>query len=204
MKKKTLVFTVAVALIASATFFYQPYKVVSKSMQPTLVENDLVVFKKFDVTASLKRGDIVMFNVLSNPNVVKRIIGLPGDRITYTNKLLSVIKTINNSELPNTATMPNSTLNLAKKGVETDMSDDAVERIMYSTYLGEISGKSYKYKISAFVPSREKHFFQQEDMPVGQWLVPDNMIFVLGDNRDLSLDSRIYGFIPFENINGIM
>jgi len=204
MKIKLIGSFVTVATLIYVAYLYTPYKVVSKSMLPTLVENEIVVFKKYDNIHSLEHGDIVMFNVLSNPNVVKRIIGLPGDKITYSNKSLSVIKHCDIKGLPNKVTPLNCATDIVINGDETDISDNAVDRIMYSIFLGSIGKTHYKYTISSFVPSREKHFFVQEGNPIGQWVVPEGMIFVLGDNRDLSLDSRIYGFIPFEKINGIM
>ena len=109
----------------------------------------------------------------------------------------------NISALPKSAAESNQAFNLAKKGRKTDISDDAVNRILYTTFAGKIDTTDYKYQITSFVPNREKNYYQQLGFPVGEWLIPDDMLFVMGDNRDLSLDSRIYGFIPLGNVSGI-
>jgi signal peptidase I len=198
MKKNFFVLLAVISIIVCYAFIFRPYKVLSNSMVPTLVENDVIVFKQFNFIANLERGNIVMFSVLSNTNVVKRIVGLPGDIITYIDKTLTVTKNCPNQPL---LYCP---INVAVNGDVTEMSNDPVHRIMYSTFIEEIDGTSYKFQLTSFVPSREKHFFQQEDMPVGKWVVPNDMIFVLGDNRDLSLDSRIYGFVNFDDISSVM
>ena len=124
---------------------------------------------KTDITKPIKRGDVMVFSYPRDPsiNYVKRVIGLPGDHISYYNKSLYVNNAIINREHV----------------------EDIEE---YSVYIED--NTETEYYISLIRGSKSKLD--------GEVQVPDNQYFVLGDNRDNSNDSRVWGFVPEQNLIG--
>ncbi|MFZ6673939.1 signal peptidase I [Undibacterium sp. Xuan67W] len=187
------------------SFLYEPFKIPSSSMLPTLFVGDLILVNKFTYGIRLpilnkkvieinnpQRGDVMVFKYPENPAVdyIKRVVGVPGDKIVYKNKRLSVNgKDISYEMLP-------------------DFLDE--ERLSYSKQLKEdLTGVQHSIlndeQSPAFVrdphqfPLRELCNYDNEGfsctVPVGQY-------FMMGDNRDNSLDSRYWGFVPDQNIVG--
>jgi signal peptidase I len=187
------------------SFLYEPFKIPSSSMVPTLVIGDLILVNKYaygvrlpiinkkiiDVGAP-QRGDVMVFKYPEDPSLdyIKRVVGVPGDKIVYRNKRL----TINGKELSYDA------LN--------DYLDE--EHLNYSKqYQEDLSGVKHRIlndeRAPAFVPNphdfpaRERCSYNVEGFSC---TVPDGQYFMMGDNRDNSLDSRYWGFVPDQNIVG--
>jgi len=132
-----------------------------------------------------RRGDVFVFRY-PNPehdpkkqgeDYIKRVIGLPGDEITYRNKVLYV----NDKEIPQTYVGPfvgsgDEGRRMAGAEIHDEMLSDATHKILKSRML---------------VPGRE-----------GTWKVPAGHYFAMGDNRDNSEDGRYWGFVPEENLVG--
>ncbi|MFZ6844767.1 signal peptidase I [Undibacterium sp. RuTC16W] len=187
------------------SFLYEPFKIPSSSMLPTLFVGDLILVNKFTYGIRLpilnkkvieinnpQRGDVMVFKYPENPAVdyIKRVVGVPGDKIIYKNKRLSVNgKDISYEMLP-------------------DFLDE--ERLSYSKQLKEdLTGVQHSIlndeQSPAFVrdphqfPLRELCNYDNEGFSC---TVPAGQYFMMGDNRDNSLDSRYWGFVPDQNIVG--
>ncbi|HEY4316206.1 MAG TPA: signal peptidase I [Herbaspirillum sp.] len=187
------------------SFLYEPFKIPSSSMVPTLMVGDLILVNKFDYGIRLpiinkkiidvgnpQRGDVMVFRFPKDTTVdyIKRVVGVPGDRIVYKNKKLTV-----NGEPLSYKALP-------------DFLDE--QTLSYSGQLEETLG-GVKHRIlndqraPTYVPNPD-NFPQRElcsyDIEGFSCTVPEGQYFMMGDNRDNSLDSRYWGFVPDENIVG--
>lgn len=198
-------FPVIALVFVLRSFLYEPFKIPSSSMVPTLVIGDLILVNKFTYGIRLpiinkkiielnnpQRGDVMVFKYPKDPSLdyIKRVIGVPGDKITYKNKRLSINgKEVSYESLP-------------------DYLDD--EHLSYSKqYLEGLSGVSHKIlnddRAPSYVqnpdpfPYRERCTYNAEGFTC---TVPAGHYFMMGDNRDNSLDSRYWGFVSDENIVG--
>jgi signal peptidase I len=169
------------------TFIVQAFEIPSDSMERTLLVGDYLLVNKIAYAQGgiwssflpydkLKRGDIVVFRYPLNPSqhFVKRVIGVPGDRIHLLNKQVFV----NGKPITESYTIYKST--------QPDFFRDDFPTTKY---------------ISGNVDS--KWWIQMRKLiEDGNLIVPEGHYFVLGDNRDDSLDSRYWGFVPQENVVG--
>jgi signal peptidase I len=187
------------------SFLYEPFKIPSSSMVPTLQVGDLILVNKFTYGIRLPvlnkkiievgqphRGDVMVFKYPKDMTLdyIKRVVGVPGDKIVYKNKQLTV-----NGQA------------LAYKPLP-DYLDE--ERLTYSKqYLENLTGRehrilndenapSYVQNPDAF-PQRELCSYNAEGFAC---TVPAGQYFMMGDNRDNSADSRYWGFVPDKNIVG--
>ncbi len=185
-------FPVLLIVLVFRSFLFEPFKIPSGSMIPTLLVGDFIVVNKFAYGIRLpvlnrkiiaigepRRGDVVVFRYPVDPavNFIKRAVGLPGDTIAYRDKQLFI-----NGE----------------KVAETDagrFGSDAVkctvpaaDASLYREQLGDANHSILRHEHSG---GRN-----------GQWVVPEGHYFMMGDNRDRSNDSREWGFVPEENILG--
>jgi len=198
-------FPVIAVVFGLRSFVVEPFKIPSGSMIPTLLIGDFILVNKFSYGVRLpvinkkiinvgdpKPGDVMVFRYPVDPSFdyIKRVIGVPGDKISYKNKRLS----INGVEVPTAATADY----LHK------------DRAVYSKQLVEtIGGKPHKIlnddersllidPITRF-PYFENCLYNNAGV---ECTVPPGHYFMMGDNRDNSLDSRFWGFVPEENIVG--
>ena len=185
-------FPVLLLILVFRSFLAEPFKIPSGSMMPTLLVGDFILVNKFAYGLRLpvlntkilsvgepKRGDVFVFRYPENPkeDYIKRVIGLPGDEITYRNKTLF----INGKEIPESYVGPYTgpsepTNRMAGAQVKLEQLDGVDHRIMELPQL-QIGHE-------------------------GTWKVPDGYYFAMGDNRDNSLDSRFWGFVPEANLVG--
>ncbi|MCS7245221.1 MAG: signal peptidase I [candidate division WOR-3 bacterium] len=194
-KKKTLrehlegwIWTIVIVLLLRESVI-QAYLIPSSSMEDTLLAGDFVLATKFDFGLRVpftdikmfsgklpKRGDIVIFSypLEKNKDFVKRVIGLPGDTIEIRNKVLYVNH---------------------KKLVET-----------YATYKDTHTYPSLDLSSEDFMKlwlegkfSNGQRFVRDNFGPI---VVPDGKVFVLGDNRDYSFDSRFWGPLDIRYLKG--
>ncbi len=192
-------FPVILIVLLFRSFIAEPFKIPSGSMMPTLLVGDFILVNKFAYGLRLpvlgtkivpvgepKRGDVFVFRY-PNPDhdpkkegvdYIKRVIGLPGDEITYRNKTLYV----NGQEAPQTLLGPFvGTGEEGRKMAGTEVADEA---------LPEVTHQILKF------PSLSRGGME------GTWHVPAGHYFAMGDNRDNSEDSRYWGFVPEENVVG--
>lgn len=182
----------------------EPFKIPSGSMYPTLYVGDFIFVNKFAYGFKLpfsdlfgkpkvlvdrappKRGDIIVFLYPRDPSVhyIKRVIGLPGDTVELKEKIIY----INNQPQPATevdAALKDSTID--------DIHDERYGKDHMRMFHEQLGDKKHLMMIDLH-NDYNNHF--------GPITVPEGHIFVMGDNRDFSNDSRFWGFVPFENIAG--
>jgi signal peptidase I len=172
------------------SFVFEPYRIPSGSMMPTLVNGDYifvkkysyglrwpVIEKKFLETDEPERGDVVVFRLPSEPSVnyIKRVVGLPGDVIVYDGARLTI-----NGELMPLSGYPD---------IETD-----VKGFFYKERLGE---REHAIRHSVDILGRTG-----SNPRLQVFEVPDGNYFMMGDNRDNSQDSRYIGPIPETHLVG--
>jgi signal peptidase I len=198
-------FPVILIVFVLRSFLFEPFKIPSGSMIPTLRIGDLILVNKFVYGLRLpvintkitdgtppKRGDVMVFRYPPKPSLdyIKRVVGLPGDEVSYLNKHLS----INGVPVP-TKQLP-------------DFFEEDVMRYFkqYQEVLGththgiliDEDRPAYIPGASNF-PGRENCHYSVEGVTCK---VPPNTYFMMGDNRDNSEDSRYWGFVPDANIVG--
>jgi len=198
-------FPVILVVFLLRSFLFEPFKIPSGSMIPTLLINDLILVNKFHYGVRLpvintkiidyktpQRGDVMVFRYPPKPSLdyIKRVVGLPGDEVAYLNKKL----TVNGQPVTKTA-LP-------------DFFDE--DSMRYARQFQELAG-SRGYRIlndedrPAFIPGTEDFPFKQNCRYSTEGVVckvPEGHYFMMGDNRDNSLDSRYWGFVPDKNIVG--
>jgi signal peptidase I len=201
-------FPVICAVFFMRSFLFEPFKIPSGSMIPTLLVGDLILVNKFHYGIRLpvinkkiisnhnpERGDVMVFRYPVNPSLdyIKRVVGLPGDKIAYINKKL----TINGTPIEQTP--------LAEFYDE----DSLRYSLQYAEKLGTVQHRLLIDKDRPpFVPPQaiEESFpFKDNCSYSGEGVVctvPSGHYFMMGDNRDNSQDSRFWGFVPDENIVG--
>ena len=185
-------FPVLLAVMVLRSFIYEPFRIPSGSMMPSLLVGDFILVNKYTYGLRLpvvhakvtegnapQRGDVAVFRFPDNESLdfIKRIIGLPGDHISYYNRRLM----LNGEPLP------------------VEFSE---------TYAGQGSGQENMRGGEVYVEKiGVRQYTMMTDPEVkfsanGELIVPEGHFFVMGDNRDHSNDSRFWGFVPEANLVG--
>lgn len=198
-------FPVIALVFVLRSFLYEPFKIPSSSMVPTLMVGDLilvnkyvygirlpVINKKVIEISSPKRGDVVVFKYPKDTSLdyIKRVVGVPGDVVEYRNKKLLVNgKEVEYEPLPDF--LDEQALTYSRQ---------FVERLDGKQYRIIVEDKAPPYVTSPDdFPHRENCTYNAEGF---RCTVPSGHYFAMGDNRDNSLDSRYWGFVPDEYIVG--
>lgn len=185
-------FPVIVIVLIVRSFLAEPFRIPSSSMMPNLQDGDFILVNKFTYGLRLpvldtkivemglpERGDVVVFRYPVNPreNYIKRVVGLPGDQVEYRNKTIFI-----NGE-------PQAQERIGRYlGVGAGREMDGADHLRES--LGERQHE---------ILMRPNQLGRQGE---GRWVVPEGHYFVMGDNRDDSADSRVWGFVPEQNLVG--
>ena len=198
-------FPVILIVFLLRSFLVEPFKIPSSSMVPTLLVGDFILVNKYTYGIRLPvvnrkivelgrpdRGDVMVFRFPEDPSLdyIKRVIGVPGDRVEYRNKRLS----INGKPVP-------------LRQVDDYLSK---ERMQFSRrYIETVNGVGHEILLdddapAALMPARAfPHAGNCNYNSSGlACTVPPGHYFIMGDNRDNSSDSRVWGFVPDENIVG--
>lgn len=200
-------FPVLLVVFVLRSFAFEPFKIPSGSMIPTLLVGDLIVVNKYTYGLrmpithqkltegnAVARGDVVVFRYPPKPSIdfIKRVVALPGDKIAYLNKQLTINgQPIAQNKLP-------------------DFLDKGESRY-FEHYQEQLDGHPHAIIVdpkrspfitgSADFPEQERKFCQYSVDGV-TCEVPPGHFFMVGDNRDNSLDSRYWGFVPQANVVG--
>lgn len=184
-------FPVLLLVFLLRSFLFEPFRIPSGSLEPTLLTGDFILVNKFNYGVRLpvvhkkilanhtpQRGDIMVFRWPPNPSYdfIKRVIGLPGDKISYINKELFV----NGQKIPQ---------EFIKDSLARDESGSEWKAQQKQE---DLLGIKHDIYIDSAKSSRDFRDIT----------VPEDMYFVMGDNRDDSADSRYWGFVPEKNIVG--
>lgn len=179
-------FPILLIVLLVRSFLFEPFRIPSSSMMPTLLVGDFIFVNKYDYGLRLpvintkilevgepKRGDVIVFRLPSDPsiNYVKRLVGLPGDTIRYVNKRLYV-------------------------------NDQPVELVAEGIYDGADQPGSLLAREKLGSAEHAVLLLPGQRSAEGTFVVPAGHYFMMGDNRDNSRDSRYWGFVPEENIVG--
>jgi signal peptidase I len=198
-------FPVIIAVFFMRSFLFEPFKIPSGSMIPTLLVGDLILVNKFTYGLRLpvlntkitegnkpQRGDVMVFRYPPKPSLdyIKRVVGVPGDTVAYLNKRLTINgKAIETNALPEFF--------------------DADAMRYFKQYEESLGEKKHRLLNDddrpAFVPGADNFAGRDGCSYTVEGVtckVPDGHYFMMGDNRDNSLDSRYWGFVPEKNIVG--
>jgi len=184
-------FPVLLVVLVLRSFLFEPFRIPSGSMIPTLLVGDFILVNKFSYglrlpvsnleileTGRPERGDVAVFRFPRDPgkDYIKRVAGLPGDVVTYRDKRLSI-----NGEPVE--------LSAAEPYVYQDESDRTISALLSEETLGETT-----HELLVLPDARGGS--------EGEWTVPAGHYFMVGDNRDKSNDSRYWNFVPEANLVG--
>jgi len=182
-------FPILLAVLVIRSFLFEPFRIPSGSMMPTLLVGDFIVVNKFSYGLRLpvldakvlplgepERGDVVVFRYPKQPDVdyIKRVIGLPGDTVRVEGHRIW----INGREMP-----------LEPQG----------------RYAGDANLKHAGTTMAFEDLDGQRHKVLLDDggyLRSGEWRVPEDEYFVMGDNRNHSNDSRFWGTVPESNLVG--
>ncbi|MCP4391753.1 MAG: signal peptidase I [Gammaproteobacteria bacterium] len=194
-------FPVLAIVLVLRAFAYEPFRIPSGSMMPTLLVGDFILVNKYSYGFRMpvwhnrinfgdrpERGDVVVFRYPrdESQDYIKRVIGLPGDHISYYNRRLSVngkpLKMTKDGEyqgLGDLNNMPGAG-GCDRKGAACQVYVEGAEDSSYTVMTNP--------NVSMGVN--------------GEVFVPNGHYFVMGDNRSHSNDSRLWGFVPEDNLVG--
>ena len=227
-------FPVLAVVLIVRSFLIEPFNIPSSSMVPTLYTGDFIVVNKFAYgvrlpltynkildTGSPERGDVMVFRYPENPSIyyIKRLIGLPGDSVSYSNGQLSINDVPVKTESVDFEAKSELTSQLYNAGqiapgqvlTDSEAAQMGQEEEQDAQYFQETQGEHEH--LVRYLPNMNSAqyapFLQQQAPEVitslgTQWriTVPDGQYFVMGDNRDRSADGRFWGFVPENNLAG--
>jgi signal peptidase I len=183
-------FPVLFIVLMLRSFIIEPFQIPSGSMIPTLEVGDFILVNKYHYGLRLpvvgtkivennapQRGEVMVFIPPHDPRYfIKRVVGLPGDRIDYENKILRI------------------------NGEQLEV--DIVDEVMIETAVGMRSGILFNEQLGLVNHNAQIVASDTRGSSRTSWIVPPGHYFMMGDNRDNSADSRVWGPVPEENIVG--
>ena len=227
-------FPVLAVVLIVRSFLIEPFNIPSSSMVPTLYTGDFIAVNKYAYgvrlpltynkvldTGSPEHGDVMVFRYPENPSIyyIKRLIGMPGDSVSYSNGQLSIndIAVATNSvdfkaepELTSKLYLENQIIGNHSLTKEEALSMSEQEEAQAQYFRETQADNEHLVRYLPDINSSQYADFLRQESPevitsLGtQWriTVPEGQYFVMGDNRDRSADGRFWGFVPDENLAG--
>lgn len=194
-------FPVILVVFLVRSFVVEPFKIPSGSMMPTLLAGDFILVNKFTYGLRVpivnntffemnhpKRGDVFVFHYPPEPSVdyIKRVIGLPGDKISYQDKHLTINGQPLTMQEAGNYEYVMSGLNI----ITAKHYREQLGSVQHDILIHDVTGNYEADTIGAKFANNE-----EITVPAGHYLA-------MGDNRDNSSDSRVWGFVPEQNLVG--
>ncbi|HET9678916.1 MAG TPA: signal peptidase I [Buchnera sp. (in: enterobacteria)] len=210
-KNAISMFPIFILIFVFRSFVLEPFRIPSESMMPTLFVGDFILVNKFAYgikdpifqktilkTSLPKRGDVVVFKHPKNNkiNYIKRVIGIPGDKIFYNtkNNKMFIVPECKNKKKCRIIYFYRSKM---KNSRFIEIKSNKLKNKSYSTLKiarEMINNKSYFILL---------HKYDKKKInSIKIWTVPNKKYFMIGDNRDNSYDSRYWGYVPEKNLIG--
>ncbi|ORM67359.1 signal peptidase I [Pantoea rwandensis] len=222
-------FPLLAVVLLIRSFGWEPFRIPSGSMMPTLLTGDLVLADKYSyglknpfnqkllfATGHPKRGDIAIFAFPEDESqlYIKRVIGLPGDRIVFdpVNQQLSIFPACQQTEhcapplsVKYSALVPGEFVESAgahPQFYSVPLGDKSPVGTRLQMRTENLSGVIHRILQNPHAIVNSRQFFQQPGQTPAEWIVPAKSYFMMGDNRNNSYDSRYWGFVPERNLVG--
>lgn len=202
-------FPVILVVFLLRSFLVEPFKIPSGSMLPTLLVGDFILVNKYTYgirlpilnrkiisVGSPQRGEVMVFRYPENPSLdyIKRVVGLPGDRIVYRNKRLWINGTPVKVEPDGEYTYVEAGANFVAAQLLMETLGDRNHAVLVQRGVPSVHVAGVRR-----FPFRDNCAYNEEGF---NCTVPPGHYFLMGDNRDSSSDSRYWGFVPEANIVG--
>jgi signal peptidase I len=202
-------FPVILIVFLLRSFLFEPFKIPSGSMMPTLLVGDLILVNKFHYGVRLpvinkkiianhdpQRGDVMVFRFPKDPSTdyIKRVVGVPGDEVVFRSQQLF----LNGQPVATEALPPPGFYDEEARRYAPEFKEK-LGNVEHGILINTQSSQFWKSQEDNQFPFRENCRYSAEGVACK---VPPGHYFMMGDNRDNSLDSRYWGFVPDENIVG--
>ena len=202
-------FPVILVVFLLRSFLFEPFKIPSGSMMPTLIVGDLILVNKFHYGIRLpvinkkiidnhdpERGDVMVFRFPKDPSTdyIKRVVGVPGDEVVFRNQQLFL-----NGRLVPTEPMPPPGFYDEEARRYSPEFKEKLGNVEHGILINPQSTPFFGGQDGNQFPFRENCRYSADGVACK---VPAGNYFMMGDNRDNSLDSRYWGFVPDENVIG--
>ena len=211
-------FPVALVVLVLRSFIFEPFRIPSDSMMPTLLDGDFIIVNKYAYGLRLpvlnqkfvaigepQRGDVVVFRYPLDPSVnyIKRLVGLPGDHVQVRNDRI----TVNGTPVPFKIVGPYNdgcyvNFQLAQEQLGTHQHEAMLCPVPLDPSPTPLAGCDRKEIRGYTCGDGQGAAALMADGPVWDRVVPPGQYLMMGDNRDNSEDGRVWGFVPEANLVG--